>query len=88
MGISFQERIEKSRTIRQAQIEQDRIIAVAAQTVDGIPKLFHMHNAGGAPVAPLLVLFNLAERLRKKLFVLDIVFYQQKLQGFRVGHTG
>jgi hypothetical protein len=35
----------------------------------------------------LPVLFDLEERLAKKVFVLEVVFHQQKLQGFGVGHT-
>jgi hypothetical protein len=34
----------------------------------------------------LPVLFDLDERLRKKLLIFQVVFHQQKLQGFGIGH--
>jgi hypothetical protein len=49
--------------------------------------LLDVHDAGGAPVTPLAVLFDFDQRFAQQLLVFQVVFHQQKLQGFRVGHT-
>ena len=79
-GIHFQEGIEQSRAIGQAEIEQDRVKPLPAQTVQRIGELFDMHDARGSPVAPLAVLFNLDQRLAQKLFVFEIVFYTRSFK--------
>ena len=68
--------------IGQAQIEQHSVEAIAAQAIQRVGELIHVHDAGGAPVAPLAVLFDLEQGFAQELFIFEIVLHQQELQGF------
>ncbi len=72
------ERIQQHRAVGQREVEKDRIEAVIAQRIQCIRQQVHVQDAGGAPVAPLAVLFDFDERLGQQALVFKVVFYQQQ----------
>jgi hypothetical protein len=55
---------------------------VATQAIQRVGKAIDRHDAGGAPVTPLAILFNLDQCIAQKLFVFEIVLHEQELEGF------